>query len=236
MDDYRRDFYKRYRTTHVETRKPGGTPEAHARRFPKWDRLIGPHLPRDRDGVVLDCGCGEGYLVSWLQARGYRRAGGVDASPEEVAVAHRLGLPVECAEIAPSLAARSGSVDFLIFRNVLEHLYKSEVVEMLLAAYRALRPGGAVWIQVPNAESPFGARLRYADFTHELAFTQVSISQVLRVCGVPGHAPGEVVDEPRVVPHERRECVAVAPLDPAPPERPLGPRHCRSQLHGRPAT
>jgi 2-polyprenyl-3-methyl-5-hydroxy-6-metoxy-1,4-benzoquinol methylase len=183
MDDYRRDFYKRYRTTHVETRKPGGTPEAHARRFPKWDRLIGPHLPRDRDGVVLDCGCGEGYLVSWLQARGYRRAGGVDASPEEVAVAHRLGLPVECAEIAPSLAARSGSVDFLIFRNVLEHLYKSEVVEMLLAAYRALRPGGAVWIQVPNAESPFGARLRYADFTHELAFTQVSISQVLRVCG-----------------------------------------------------
>src|SRR5512145_2675757 len=108
MDDYRRDFYKRYRTTHVETRKPGGTPEDHARRFSKWDRLIGTHLPRDRDGVVLDCGCGEGYLVSWLQARGYRRAVGVDASPEEVAVAHRLGLPVECAEIAPSLAARSG--------------------------------------------------------------------------------------------------------------------------------
>jgi 2-polyprenyl-3-methyl-5-hydroxy-6-metoxy-1,4-benzoquinol methylase len=183
MNDYRRDFYQRYRTTHVETRKAGGTAEAHAHRFPHWDRLIGPHLPVDRDAVVLDCGCGEGYLVSWLQTRGYRRAGGVDASLEEVAIARKLGLPVECCEIAPCLAARSGSIDFLIFRNVLEHLYKNEVVEMLLAARRALRPGGGVWIQVPNAESPFGSRLRYADFTHELAFTQVSISQVLRVTG-----------------------------------------------------
>jgi 2-polyprenyl-3-methyl-5-hydroxy-6-metoxy-1,4-benzoquinol methylase len=183
VNDYRHDFYKRYRTTHVEPRKAGGTVQAHRRRFPKWDRLIGPHLPVDRDAVVLDCGCGEGFLVSWLQDRGYRRAGGLDASPEEVEVARQLGLPVECGEIAPSLAARSGSVDFLIFRNVLEHLYKHEVVEMLLAARRALRPGGGVWIQVPNAESPFGARLRYADFTHELAFTQVSIAQVLRVTG-----------------------------------------------------
>ena len=185
MDDYRREFYERYRTTHVskEKRKAGGTAQAHARRFPKWDRLIGPHLPSTREAVVLDCGCGEGYLVSWLLARGFHKASGVDASPEEVTVARDLGLPVECTEIAPALASRAGSVDFLIFRNVLEHLYKSEVVEMLSAARRALRRGGAVWIQVPNAESPFGARLRYADFTHELAFTQVSISQVLRVTG-----------------------------------------------------
>lgn len=132
---------------------------------------------------MLDCGCGEGYIVSWLKARGYVRAGGVDASPEEIAVARGLGLAVECSEIAPALAARAGAVDFLIFRNVLEHLYKREVVDILAAAHRALRPGGKVWVQVPNAESPFGARLRYADFTHELAFTQDSIAQVLRVAG-----------------------------------------------------
>jgi 2-polyprenyl-3-methyl-5-hydroxy-6-metoxy-1,4-benzoquinol methylase len=183
MSDYRRDFYARYRSSHVEHRDLGGTAQAHARRFPIWDRLIAPHLPENRDAVVLDCGCGEGYIVSWLQARGYRRAGGIDASPEEVTVARSLGLPVECSEIAPALAARSGAVDFLILRNVLEHLYKSEVVGMLSAARTALRPGGTIWIQVPNAESPFGARLRYADFTHELAFTQDSISQVLRVTG-----------------------------------------------------
>jgi 2-polyprenyl-3-methyl-5-hydroxy-6-metoxy-1,4-benzoquinol methylase len=194
MSDYRREFYERYRTTHVskEKRKAGGTVQAHARRFPKWDRLIGPYLPTDKDAVIVDCGCGEGYLVSWLHARGFHNAVGVDASREEVAVAQSLGLRVECAEIAPFLASRVGSVDFLIFRNVLEHLYKNEVVEMLLGAHRALRSGGGLWIQVPNAESPFGSRLRYADFTHELAFTQVSISQVLRVTGFDGIQVGPV--------------------------------------------
>ena len=183
MSDYRRDLYDRYRTTHTAQRDDGATAEAHARRFPIWERLLGPHLPRNLDAAILDCGCGEGYIVSWLRARGYRAAAGVDASAEEVGVAQALGLPVERGELSATLAARTASIDFLVFRNVLEHLHKAEVLAVLDAARRALRPGGKVWIQVPNAESPFGARLRYADFTHELAFTQDSIAQVLRATG-----------------------------------------------------
>jgi len=183
MTDYRGEFYRLYRSTHSGRRDEGGTTQAHEARFPVWERLIAPHLPQDRSSAVLDCGCGEGYIVSWLKARGYHRARGVDASAEEVAVAHTLGLPVERGEIAEALAAQAGALDFLILRNVLEHLHKGEVIDLLGAARRALRPGGSIWIQVPNAESPFGARLRYADFTHELAFTQDSIGQVLRVTG-----------------------------------------------------
>lgn len=183
VTDYRGRFYDGYRTTYVEQRDAGGTAEAHERRFALWDRLIAPHLPSAHDAVILDCGCGEGYVVSWLLARGYRQASGIDASPEEVNVAQKLGLPVERAEILQALGSSSRSLDFLIFRNVLEHFSKEEVIETLAAARRALRAGGAIWIQAPNAESPFGARLRYADFTHQLAFTQDSISQVLRMTG-----------------------------------------------------
>lgn len=183
MTDYRREFYRLYRSTHTGRRDEGGTTQAHEARFPAWERLIAPHLPSDRASAVLDCGCGEGYIVSWLQARGYHRARGVDASSEEVEVARSLGLPVEHGEIAETLAAHTGAVDFLILRNVLEHLRKDELIDVLAAARHALRPRGSIWLQVPNAESPFGARLRYADFTHELAFTQDSIAQVLRVCG-----------------------------------------------------
>jgi SAM-dependent methyltransferase len=186
MSDYRRDFYDRYRTTHTRHRDNGATAQAHAARFPIWERLIAPHLPADLNAAILDCGCGEGYIVSWLKARGYHRASGIDASPEEVDTAQALGLPVQCGDLAPALAARAGSMDFLVFRNVLEHLQKAEVVAVLSAAQRALRPGGRIWIQVPNAESPFGARLRYADFTHELAFTRDSIAQVLRATGFNG--------------------------------------------------
>ncbi len=190
--DYRRRFYDGYRSTYVEQRDAGGTTEAHARRFAIWDRLIAPHLPASRDAVILDCGCGEGYVVSWLLARGYHRASGIDASPEEVIVAQKLGLPVERGEIIPVLLSSTQSVDFIIFRNVLEHFWKDEMIETLSAARRSLRPGGGIWIQAPNAESPFGARLRYADFTHQLAFTQDSIRQVLRMAGFESVEVGPV--------------------------------------------
>jgi 2-polyprenyl-3-methyl-5-hydroxy-6-metoxy-1,4-benzoquinol methylase len=190
--DYRRRFYDRYRSTYVEKRDPGGTAEAHARRFPIWERLIARHLPASRDALILDCGCGEGYLVSWLVSRGYRRASGVDASAEEVAVAQSLGLPVEHGEMLPALAASRGSLDFIILRNVLEHFPKEEMIATLTAARQALRPGGVLWIQAPNAESPFGARLRYADFTHQLAFTQDSMQQVLRIAGFDSVEVGPV--------------------------------------------
>src|SRR5688572_16897500 len=44
-------------------------------------------------------------------------------------------------------------------------------------------PNGRWIIHVPNAESPFGACMRYWDFTHELAFTRTSIAQLLKASG-----------------------------------------------------
>ena len=38
-------------------------------------------------------------------------------------------------------------------------------------------------VQVPNAESPFFGRIRYGDFTHEMAFTRSSIAQLFNVLG-----------------------------------------------------
>jgi SAM-dependent methyltransferase len=192
MKDYRHRFYDGYRSTCVEHRDAGGTVEAHARRFAIWDRLIAPHLPAGHDAAILDCGCGEGYLLSWLLARGYYCASGIDASMEEVLVAQKLGLPVQHREILPALLSHSQSLDFIIFRNVLEHFSKEEVMETLLTARRALRPRGCIWIQAPNAESPFGARLRYADFTHQLAFTQDSMRQVLLRAGFESVLVGPV--------------------------------------------
>lgn len=41
-------------------------------------------------------------------------------------------------------------------------------------------------IQVPNGESPLAGRIIYGDYTHETAFTQSSIAQVLRAAGFGG--------------------------------------------------
>jgi SAM-dependent methyltransferase len=183
MQDYREEFYKLYRSTHVGPRKGEATLKSHTRRFSKWDRLIAPFLPAARDAVIVDCGCGNGQIVSWLLHKGYSKAFGVDGSPEEVDAAAKLDVPVRHGEIREFLRSVPASLDFIILRNVIEHFFKPEIVEILRLARASLREGGGVYIQVPNAETPFGSRLRYADFTHEIAFTSTSISQVLRICG-----------------------------------------------------
>jgi len=38
-------------------------------------------------------------------------------------------------------------------------------------------------VSTPNAESIFSARIRYSDFTHEIAFTPTSLSMILRLAG-----------------------------------------------------
>jgi SAM-dependent methyltransferase len=183
MKDYRDEFYALYRTTHVGPRKGDATLKSHTRRYSKWDRLIGPYLPSSREAIIADCGAGNGQIVSWLRHRGYANAIGVDGSPEEVEAASKLGVPVYQGEIREFLRARPAAFDFVILRNVIEHFYKPEIVEILRLTRGSLRDGGGVFIQTPNAETPFGSRLRYADFTHEIAFTTSSISQVLRICG-----------------------------------------------------
>ena len=67
--------------------------------------------------------------------------------------------------------------------DVVEHFPKCEVLKLLDAIHQALQSGGIFIMQVPNGASPFHGTMRYGDFTHELAFTNESVIQVLDVTG-----------------------------------------------------
>ena len=67
--------------------------------------------------------------------------------------------------------------------DVLEHFVREESISLLLEVKRVLKTGGRILLHVPNAEGIFGAKIRYADYTHEIAFTQKSISQLLQYVG-----------------------------------------------------
>src|SRR5262249_23225870 len=117
-------------------------------------------------------------------ALGYRRAEGVDVSPEQVSLAHRLGLPnVLQGDILDFVSRLRAELDVVLLIDVLEHIDKQGTLDLLDAIREALRPGGTLVIHVPNAEGIFGMRVRYGDFTHETAYTAQSMAQVLRVCG-----------------------------------------------------
>jgi SAM-dependent methyltransferase len=120
-----------------------------------------------------------------MHEAGYNRATGVDWADEQVRAARDLGIAgVELGDVMSALAATpKGSVDVLVTFDLIEHFTKGELVALIDEAYRVLCPTGRWIIHVPNAEAPFGARMRYWDFTHELAFTRTSLAQLLKASG-----------------------------------------------------
>ena len=55
--------------------------------------------------------------------------------------------------------------------------------DFLDAAYSALRPGKRLILQTPNAESPFGHKMRYCDLTHENSFDPSNLNSILKIVG-----------------------------------------------------
>lgn len=152
-----------------------------APRLPYLQHLICRHFPQDKAARILELGCGHGALLYALGLAGYKNARGVDGSPEQVEAARRLGIQgVEQGDLMTTLAATAAaSHDVVVAFDVIEHFTKDELILLVDEVRRLLKPGGRWIIHAPNAESPFGARMRYGDFTHELAFTSVSLAQLL---------------------------------------------------------
>lgn len=154
-------------------------------RAPYLNHLITSHFPQDKNATIVDLGCGHGALIYFAKKKGYRNIIGFDCSPEQVVAANRLGIEgVQEGDVQESLKSFSDlSLDVIVTFDVIEHLSKVELFDLVDEVYRALRPGGCWIIHVPNAESPFFGRIRYGDLTHELAFTQESIAQLLMTTG-----------------------------------------------------
>jgi SAM-dependent methyltransferase len=149
-------------------------------------------LPGSKDAVICDVGCGPGALLYMLRGLGYTRLSGADLSPECVELARRVCPEVEQADATEYLVRHRAEFDLVCMTDVIEHHAKDRLLPLLEAARDALRPGGRIIIQTPNAASPFFGRIRYGDVTHESALTPRSLTQLLRAAGF---------DEP-----ELREC------------------------------
>jgi 2-polyprenyl-3-methyl-5-hydroxy-6-metoxy-1,4-benzoquinol methylase len=188
-DHWRERFYTVYATTHTGAADLGSAAVA-------FRRDILSHLPRDRDGDILDVGCGQGQLVKQLLRFGFSHARGIDASPEQVEMAHGAGITqVSLGDYREDL--KKNALDVVIATDFFEHLTKFEIVEALDSIRDALRPGGILLTRVPNAVSPFAGNYLYGDMTHETALTPRSIRQLAAVtgfanveiypCNVPAH-------------------------------------------------
>ncbi len=166
---------------------------------------IGPRLPAG--GAVLDVGAGRGAFVEQAAARGLR-AWGIEAAPAFA----RYATEVLAVDVRSGLVQEHGlpeaSLDAITMWHVLEHLPRP--ADVLRALRAALRPGGLLCVEVPNADSVV-ARVLGADWPGlrpEVHVGQFTPGALGRLLARAGFAVGEVVTVPSDVYCTRLERLA----------------------------
>ena len=182
MSDYRDRIYAAYASRGRQL-PSSPDPAAVSVRSRYLARVLAGWLPEDRGASIVDLGCGTGDVLAAFGAFGYTALAGVDRSAEQVRVAREIAPQVEEGDLFEYLADREQAFDLITGFDVIEHLRKDEVLHFLDACHRALKPGGRLILQTPNAESPWGPAIRYGDFTHEVCFTPGSLEWLLRLSG-----------------------------------------------------
>ena len=183
-NNYRTRIYGAYVSARIQSLAPATLAELKPR-LPYLQKLIRQYFPHNRNAAILDLGCGHGALIHLARQTGYRNLRGVDCSPEQVAAAKKLHIEgVEQGDVMGALVDEPDeTLDCLITFDLIEHFTRNELIPLIDEAHRVLRPDGRWIIHAPNAESPFGMRIRYGDLTHELSFTRTSLSQLLLSSG-----------------------------------------------------
>lgn len=182
--DYRERIYAHYTSARSDAPAPV-TVAGFASRAGYLSTVVRKHFPSSLNAHVLDVGCGHGALLHFAALAGYKNLEGVDRSPQQVVAARRLAIDnIREADLLTALReTNDASRDAIVAFDVLEHFNRDELLPLIDETYRVLKPGGRFIIHVPNGASPFFGRVRYGDITHELAFTNVSLTQLLLASG-----------------------------------------------------
>ncbi len=103
-----------------------------------------------RAATIVDIGCGDGSQLARLAERGFRMTG-VERDTKSVSLQGEHTQVFEgSAEALPAQLARA-SFDAVTFKQVLEHLV--DPVSALRNAAQLLKPGGVMFVEVPNNDS-----------------------------------------------------------------------------------
>jgi len=194
MTTYRDRIYEKY-SSGFQDKGPVFDTVA-ARRWGKgYDWYFRNWLPADKDAHIVDLACGAGSLLHFFRERGYSNVAGVDISPEQVALSRQVTGVVTQDNVLHFLQTHENMFHLITALDLVEHFHKEEVLTLLDSCYAALRPGGRLILQTPNAETPRAASVRYGDFTHEVCFQSNSLSRLMCLTGflnVEGREQGPV--------------------------------------------
>src|SRR5262249_2262743 len=150
-------FYKRQSEWHKYA-GPEQVRQLHETRARYYEWFTQGWLPEDRDGRILDIGCGSGQFLYFLGKKGYTQMEGIDVDSQQVGIDRALGLNVQQSFVSEFLDRSEGGYEMIAMLDIIEHFTREELFPLMEAVVRCLRPGGRLIASVPNAESPDGLR------------------------------------------------------------------------------
>jgi SAM-dependent methyltransferase len=116
---------------------------------------------------ILDVGCGRGEWLELLREH-QLQAAGIDLNRVVLAICQERGLPVvEADAVAHLQTLPEASLGAVTAFHLIEHLALPRLLDLLDAAWRALKPGGIAVFETPNPNNMFvSSRYFYLDPTH----------------------------------------------------------------------
>jgi 2-polyprenyl-3-methyl-5-hydroxy-6-metoxy-1,4-benzoquinol methylase len=173
---------------HLKAMNPAGAADATYQASLFYYRgELAPLLPESRQSSCLDIGCGFGHLPRFLLEQGFRRVGGIEIDARlhaeaKAYVGDRMEF-LEFGDAIPFLDRQNDSFDFITLFDVIEHFTLDDGVALSRGILKSLRLGGRVVMRTPNMANIFGSYSRHMDLTHQIGFTEQSLSQMLRLAG-----------------------------------------------------
>ncbi len=181
--DFRTQLYDRY-VSGFKSENAALTP-AELRHYYEWcDVRYYPNLRNlSHSAAILELGCGHGRILSYLRAKGFTNAKGIDISQEQIDLARREGLNAECTDVFEYLDHNSPLVDCVFAVDFIEHFTKEELLRLFESLHAAMKPGATVLLQTPNGEGLFARQVMYGDLTHQTILTPGSLKQLFAMTG-----------------------------------------------------
>jgi len=178
MKDIRKPLYEQYYSAFKkgEPRERFGFLHLRLWYNEKYLPLI-KHKPKD--APILDLGCGQGFMLRYLQSAGFTNLTGVDVSAEQVNIAQSRGFNAIHADVFDFLKARENEYEIITAIDIIEHFKKEEIMELLPLIHRALKPGGVFALQTPNGDGLMPNYVIYGDFTHFTILSALSLKNIL---------------------------------------------------------
>jgi SAM-dependent methyltransferase len=156
----------------------------HKPKIRQFERNYARYFP-SKNTKVLDIGPGKGEMITCLSNFGFSAIEAVDISSSVVDFLKGIGYKnvYLTSNIVDFLKEQVNTYSLITMCDVVEHIPKDKILDVISAVYNSLKENGLLIVQVPNMQSITSNIFMYDDFTHEAGYTERSLTQMLTLCG-----------------------------------------------------